>query len=102
MPSNRPITARGSRRRGQRHGPKMKKCLAFGFWLIMTAGATALPGGRPSVERHPIPIGLTDNPATTPSPVATPAPTVGAASGNTADCAGVTFTRGLKYGGDAM
>jgi acetyl esterase/lipase len=80
----------------------MKKCLAFGFWLIMTAGATALPSGRPSVERDPIPIGLTDNPATTPSPVATPAPTVGAASGNTADCAGVTFTRGLKYGGDAM
>lgn len=105
MPSNRPITARGCDEGEQyRCGPKMKKCLAFGFWLIMTAAAIALPGSRPSLERDPIPIGLTDDPATRASPVATPAPTIGAASGNTADssCAGVTFTRGLKYGGDAM
>lgn len=81
---------------------KMTRCLAFGIWLIMTVTAVALPAGRPSVERHRILIGLTDDPAATSPAVATPAPTT--ASGNTADfaCTGVTFSRGLRYGGDAM
>jgi acetyl esterase/lipase len=87
----------------------MIKCLAFGFWLVMTAAAVALPGGRPHVDSHLIPIGLTDDPAATPAPAATPSPDVSPvppapASDNAAasSCTGVTFTRGLKYGADTM
>jgi len=85
---------------------RMTKCLAFGFWLIMTATAFALPGGRPSAEGNLIPIGLTDDPAATPAPFTTPAPDASSApaSGDTAasSCTGVTFRRSLKYGDDAM
>jgi len=80
----------------------MKRCLAFGFWLIMTATAVALPGGRLTSESNLIPAGLSDDPATTPAPVATPAPATASGDAANATCAGVTLTRGLKYGGDAM
>src|SRR5262249_35593921 len=83
-------------------GSKMKRRLAFGFWLIMTATAVALPGGRPASESNLIPAGLTDDPATTPAPVATPAPATTTGDAANASCTGVTVTRGLKYGGDAM
>lgn len=48
---------------------------------------------------------MDDDPRAAPAPIATPVPsasTNSSASSDPASCAGVTFTRSLKYGGDAM
>jgi len=68
--------------------------------------------GLPNAGQHPahdnlIRVGLDDNQRAAPAPVATPSPAAPAlneppASTNPADCTGVTFTRGLKYGEDGL
>src|SRR5262249_49583393 len=81
---------------------KMKKRLAICLWLIMTATAVALPGGRAPIEGNLIPAGLTGDPAATPAPVETPAPEASPVPASSSCADDVTFTRSLKYGADAM
>jgi acetyl esterase/lipase len=79
----------------------MLKCLAISLLVATTVVASALPGGRQQVALDAIRIGLTDDPAATPAEAPAPPDDTSAAPAalnEAADCTGVTFTRGLKYG----
>jgi acetyl esterase/lipase len=83
----------------------MIKCLAISFVLAMTA-ASGWPGASQHRFGDLITVGLDDNPrAPNPSASSSPAPSPSneaTASNDQTSCAGnVTFTRGVKYGGDS-
>src|SRR5260370_30122590 len=80
---------------------KMIKCLAFSLLMTLMA-ASGLPDATQRLDGHLIRVGLDDDPRATPAPTATPAPADSTASSDPASCAGATFTRSLKYGGEAM
>jgi acetyl esterase/lipase len=82
----------------------MIKCLAFSLLMTLVA-ASGLPHATQRLDDNLIRVGLDDDPRAAPAPMATPAPaasTNSSASSDPASCTGVTFTRSLKYGGDAM
>jgi acetyl esterase/lipase len=74
--------------------PKMIKCLAFSLLMMLTAAAGP-PNATP--DDNLIKVGLDDDVRA--APAAAPAD---ASAKDSASCTGVTFTRSLKYGGDAM
>ncbi|MBV9566151.1 MAG: alpha/beta hydrolase [Bradyrhizobium sp.] len=77
----------------------MIKCLAFSFLMTLMA-ASGLPYATQRLGDNLIAVGLDDDPRAATAPIATPSPDA-SASGDTS-CSSVTFTRSLKYGGDAM
>ena len=82
----------------------MIKCLAFSLLMTLVA-ASGLPHATQRLDDNLIRVGLDDDPRAAPTPMATPAPaasTNSSALSDPASCTGVTFTRSLKYGGDAM
>src|SRR5262245_32154231 len=82
----------------------MIRCLAFSFLMTLMA-LSGLPHATQRPGDDLIAVGLDDDPRAATAPIAVPAPIVSpdaSASGDAASCTSVTFTRSLKYGGDAM